>query len=1545
MRINPRSVGLPGRRMGGPALPLLLLVLLVVSSMGVAAQASGTGAPSIAGSPLPSSDLGPLVSVGSALPASLPPAPLLSTAVNSSQELSVLVTLPYQNSSELSQFLRLLVDPQSPEYHHYLTASQFDASYSPSPAEYSLLESYLEAGGAQKLSTFSDRTSLGFEASLASLEGLFHTSFGDYQRGGTRFVAPLATPELPARIAALVAGIDGLDTDPLLSAHLLSSSSAPLHAPPPKSPPSSGAQTAGYLAPASYGSAQLEYAPDFQVAYGELGLFQNAGYPRNAVVATILWSGFYEGPNINTPYGPLTTGESVGPFVPNDVYQFYNETLPSSPSEPHSVVVPVPVGGAPYPGNLASWDSTGANVENTLDLEMVGSSAPGATIYNVYGPSSSSVYLDEAFATVLSPPSNDSGLLKVNAISNSWGAGDHNDSSWYSSLEQAQARGITVLASSGDAADNPSSSKWVGSSTEFPSSMAYNTFGDVAVGGTTVQMDAGLHLTSDTVWNISSQDTGDGGPAGSSGGISSVFPEPSWQSSTSANQWINGAGRGVPDIAAVANNTLMTITEDGYQYRAVNATDGGYFFPVGGTSVASPLTAGIVAEIDHVLGAAGQGNLGFLDPIVYPLGNQQFAALTYTATTGYDLTGTYNSSLPALPFLPVDQGRNFVDFAHWGYSLVTGWGTIDAANFTLYELTTKTQGVYGRLSGVADLLSLNALDVTSTFPGYAGGGVNTQFNASLQQNFFLADSLGAPIYWVQNVVYITNVTGGWDMTFSGWVVFPFYGLYPSDTVYAYNFPSPTLVQLPQQFDVYSNLTTSGTPTVDFSVGSHSVSLPVPGAAYIMGALYENYSWEGQNFSNGPFPGNPTPGGLSPQFGLVGGPSLGIGNFLAPTSGTVTPEVRPFGSATFELAASESYSYNIDETGESASNLTWTSQTGGAWSASYQNGADLQGVVGYEPHTGLSVVTFSETGLPTGDPWWVNVTGVGSFKSTSTTEVLLLTTGLYSFTVSSAADLYSPSPGDGTLSVSGSSLSEPITFAPFEVALTVEEFGLASSQTWSARVGSTTLSSSTSSLLFSLLNGTYAYQVYPSKGLLPSPGTGSVDVQGSPLTLKVHFAPENYTVTFSLSGTVQPPSWSVDVNGVGTYPSSTSAVGVSLANGSYSYTLASGSPLYRPSPRTGSVTVAGANQTVTVGFVGVEYSVDFTETGLPGSVGWYLNQSGATGLVVPGPSITESLSNGSYTFTAASQDRDYRASPATLTVTVSGQNQSVRVVFVEVTYSVAFLESAGVGPAEWALNLSGTSYTVSSPGLTLLLDNGSYTYELRSLDPTWKPQSAAGALEVTGANRTVSFTFVPVDFSVVFRSATVSDPYPWEVQIGSSTLLEAPNGTVSVGLTNGTYAYQVLSVNSLWQPRPAHSTLSVTGSAVSVALSFSLVEYRLTFEAVGLPIGENWSVDLGAPGSASSTNGTLAVELSNGSYSYSVQAPKGETATPSQGALVVNGQPQTVMINFQQNSTGPTPTHNTNPLPGGLGDPLLWVGIAAAVVLLAAALLFRRHRRK
>ncbi|EQD30813.1 hypothetical protein B2A_13981, partial [mine drainage metagenome] len=186
----------------------------------------------------------------------------------------------------------------------------------------------------------------------------------------------------------------------------------------------------------------------------------------------------------------------------------------------------VPINGAPKPGISASYDQSGANIENTLDLEMVGSTAPGASIYNVYGPSATYTNLDDALAYILNPNSSVPGLKNVSVVTNSWGGSDQNDSSWYQYLEEAQTRGITVLASSGDSGNNPNSSKWTGTGPEFPSTMAFNDFGVTAVGGTTLVVNDRpgtdpahyLHIQSQIAWNISAADTSDSGPAGSSGG-------------------------------------------------------------------------------------------------------------------------------------------------------------------------------------------------------------------------------------------------------------------------------------------------------------------------------------------------------------------------------------------------------------------------------------------------------------------------------------------------------------------------------------------------------------------------------------------------------------------------------------------------------------------------------------------------------------------------------------------------------------------------------------------------------------------------------------------------------------------------------------------------------------------------------------------------------------------------------------------------------------------------------------------------------------------
>jgi subtilase family serine protease len=563
---------------------------------------------------------------------------------------------------DLARFLTALSVPLSPLYHRYLTAAEFDSEYGGNATVYAEARAYFQSFGVANLQATTDRLTLGFQASVVQVQEAFHTTLDEFAVDGRSYIAPTASPELPAPLAAAIANVEGLST---YSNYLLHSGSFGTIV---RNPLTDNAPSAspvdGYLPPVSAGGAQWEYAADFQVAYDELPLFQEFGYPSNEVIATIFVSG------VNASYTP------VGPFVPSDVYDFYNETLPAG--EPHAHVYGVPLDGASPPGPSASYDITGSSFEDTLDLEMVGSTAPGASIYDVYGPGLSLSYLDSALSYVLNP-TNTTGLANVSVISNSWGYYDQNDTTWYEDLQEAQARGITVLACSGDSGDYRASPKDWGGPDDlwFPSSMAYDTFGVLAVGGTTAQLNPDpsspnfLELVGQSAWYNAS------GGVGSTGGVSSVFAEPSWQAASEAGSVIDSGGRGAPDIAAVANDTLMTLTVNGYQYQATNATYGGSLFGVWGTSIASPLEAGILAEIDRILAVYGTGWLGFPDPQLYALADEEFSSL----------------SLPTDPLLDVTVGHNFVNSTLPGYDLVTGWGSIDAYNYTGY-LATSRPSVY-----------------------------------------------------------------------------------------------------------------------------------------------------------------------------------------------------------------------------------------------------------------------------------------------------------------------------------------------------------------------------------------------------------------------------------------------------------------------------------------------------------------------------------------------------------------------------------------------------------------------------------------------------------------------------------------------------------------------------------------------------------------------------------------------------------------------------------------------------------------------------------
>ena len=844
--------------------------------------------------------------------------------------MQIVVGFQPSNIKQLREYINLTENPQSSMYGKFLTRGEFDSLFSANKSAYSSMITYLHRFGVSSITTFADRLSLSFNATSTQASEIFNVSFATYTSGNVLYHAPVSNPELPVSIEGSVSGINGLSNYSLNVIHdagLSYGMEQTLNG-------ASNQSVSGYPAPQTINGAQFVYGSDMQVAYGEQGLFKNYGYPTHSVEATILWSGQYSGQTIKTPYGNITDGSYVGPYVPSNIYAYYNQTLPSG--EPHSKVYGVPLGGSPPPGPKASYSTNGANMENTLDLEMMGSTAPGSSIYNVYSNSSSIASLDNAFSFILNPSSTYSALNNVSVISNSWGGSDGNSSIWYNDLMEAQARGITVLASSGDAGDNPSSRMWLGTNTEFPSSLAYNSFGMVAVGGTTVLLNSGLGISNQTNWYITPSA---GGPDGTSSGIS-IFPEPSWQLSTSANQVIGGKGRAVPDVSALANNTLVTVS--------VNNVVHSYGF--WGTSIASPIVGGIIASIDSVLYMKEKTKLGFADPVLYKLGNTQ-----------------YSSTSEAMkPFYPVQYGENNVYHDRYGYSVLNGWGTINA-----YNLTEQL---------------LNKVTAATTY----------------YKSTFTESNLPSGTPWFVN---ISGVPGSGKITGSSY--------------------STTLKN-----------------------GTYSYTVSTSSSQYYPSA------------STGSF--------------TVSGKQVSI-------------------SVTFQKKA---------------------------------------------PVITYYKTTFTESGLPSGTPWFVNMTGIsnsGPIKVSSYSTTLK--NGTYSYTVSTSSSQYYPSASTGSFTVSGKQVSISVTFQKKAPVITYykttfTESGLPSGIPWFVNI--TGISNSgpikVSSYSTTLKNGTYSYTVSTSSSqYYPSASTGSFTVSGKDSLVGIVFQKTTYNGTFS--GIVYPGNSSITANNI------------------------------------------------------------------------------------------------------------------------------------------------------------------------------------------------------------------------------------------------------------------------------------------------------------------------------------------------------------------------------------------------------------------------------
>jgi subtilase family serine protease len=309
--------------------------------------------------------------------------------------------------------------------------------------------------------------------------------------------------------------------------------------------------------------------------------------------------------------------------------------------------------------------------EETLDVEAVHSMAPGAKIVYV-GATDCSSGLDNAWAETI-----DNHVADI--VTNSWGDGvdtvadlgqDYIDFYQQFSLEAALT-GITVNFSSGDDGDYTKGGTVPSARTvSFPTDLPYVT----SVGGTSLEVGSRGQWLAEYGWQSAYSTLTNGvwtptppGPysSGGGGGTSRLFAQPSYQRGkvpTSLAKANGGAPmRVVPDIAMVGDATTGMLVGETQVFPEGTKYDE---YRIGGTSLSSPLLAGVIAVADQLVGH----KLGFVNPLYYKLLNTP---------------ALHDEVAPRSP--QAEVRTDYANFLDSSQGLLTRLRTIDVQTSTLHD--------------------------------------------------------------------------------------------------------------------------------------------------------------------------------------------------------------------------------------------------------------------------------------------------------------------------------------------------------------------------------------------------------------------------------------------------------------------------------------------------------------------------------------------------------------------------------------------------------------------------------------------------------------------------------------------------------------------------------------------------------------------------------------------------------------------------------------------------------------------------------------------
>jgi hypothetical protein len=455
--------------------------------------------------------------------------------------------------------------------------------------------------------------------------------------------------------------------------------------------------------------------------------------------------------------------------------------------------------------------------------------------------------------------------------------------------------------------------------------------------------------------------------------------------------------------------------------------------------------------------------------------------------------------------------------------------------------------------------------------------------------------------------------------------------------------------------------------------------------------------------------------------------------------------------------------------------------------------------------------------------------------------------------------------------------------------------------------------------------------------LASPSTGNVQVSGSsPSPVLI-----TYTTNYLLVMSATPTTNTLVFPGI-TYEVSGANVTITAVSESPNLTFSGWTGICvlpaLPYICTGSYTGSNNPAYITMGgvileaatFVNRTFNATFNEKGLPANTSWSATVNGTT-TGSKTSQIQFSEPSGTYNYTVNQADAGYGAR-------YNPDMPSGRIVVdldnvtVNETFTPEFLLNVGVA--------STGGGTVAPVGGWLY--GGSVVTLSATPDPgyVFLGWQGVGAGNYSGTGNPVKLGVkAPINetamFGELYNVTFVENGLPanttWPLMFnGVNTNVTSTNITLQA--LEGVHTFTVGLVPG-YMPSIHGGKILVNGTALTVVINFTLVEYTIQINETGLPSGASWSVIIDGARITSTTT-TISVAEPNGTYSYTVAKVSGYAAKPSSGSIVLAGISAPVLV-IKFTAVAPTPqVFGVN----GTGGFVVFILVLAIPLVIAAVMI-------